>query len=105
MAAFYVGLAFLSYVVRWFAVVPPILIMLIWSIGLKVRIRRRYWFPIVSELVIAASMIAWIIVEPTRAYVVPAVVALLALLPFRTSSDPFADAAEQLRFAESPYRG
>ncbi len=49
--------------------------------------------------------LVWIVAAPRNAYLVPAAFALLALWPQADPTDPFAAAAEQLRFAESPYRG
>jgi hypothetical protein len=61
--------------------------------------------PIVSELLVSLGALVWIVAAPRNAYLVPAAFALLALWPQADPTDPFTAAAEQLRFAESPYRG
>ena len=105
MAAMYAGIAFASFFLPKLALLPAIYMMLLWTIALKIRIRRGYWFPIVIELVMAIAITTCVFVVPHRAFLAPSAIALFALWPRASSSDPFADAAEQLRFAESPYRG
>jgi hypothetical protein len=105
LAASYASLGLAAVLLPKIALLPPLLGLLLWAFAMPLRLRRRLWLPILIEPLIAAAMITWIIAFPHLAYVVPAAVALLVFLPRPSSSDPFADAAEQLRFAETPYRG
>lgn len=94
-----------AFVVPMLALAVPIIMLLIWFIVLGTRRRRGLWLPIVVELLLSVGSIVWIVAAPRHAYLVPAAIALLALWPQADAADPFAAAAEQLRFVESPYRG
>jgi hypothetical protein len=104
-AACYLGLAAAAYFVPMLALIPLVFNLLMLVLVAKMALRRGNGRGLVRNVVITIAMIAWVIVVPRWAFVVPGVIAALSFLPGNSSSDPFLDAAEQLRFAESPYRG
>jgi hypothetical protein len=105
LAAGYLAVAAAAYFVPKLALLPPILSLIIVALFFKFALRRGFWRKLVVWSLISVAMIAWVIAVPRWAFLVPAALAVLTFWPGSRSSDPFADAAEQLRFAESPYRG
>lgn len=102
--AFIALIALASIRLPWVALIVPGMWLLIWLLAFQIRWRRRNWFSLIQDVVMPGALIAWYVVDRAHVWVPVAALALWALVQ-RDSSSPFEDAAERLRFSDSPYRG